>query len=184
MERIQKALEQAAQQRKAKRGQTPANNSSAAGAEAATGGNGIIAPPGHDSTSELYHVKYTQTKVVDIPQDVFLRNRIISAVPQHELKDAYRMRRTRVLQSMRSNNWTSLAVTGPASDCGKTLTAINLAVSLAMEVTNTVLLIDLDLRKPSIHNYFEYEPEYGISDYLLNDVPIDEIMFSPGIDRL
>jgi len=183
MERIQKALEQAAQQRKAKREQSgvlPGRHGHEQGAT--SNGSGVEAD--HGSTSALYHVEYTQTKVVNIPEDVFLNNRIISAVPQHELKDSYRMLRTRVLQSMRSNGWNSLAITGPASGCGKTLTAINLAVSLAMEVTNTVLLLDLDLRKPSISRYFEYEPEYGISDYLLNDVPINEIMFSPGIERL
>ena len=72
---------------------------------------------------------------------------------------------------MRENNWTSVAVTGPATGCGKTLTAINLAISLAMEVTHTVLLVDLDLRRPSIHEYFGYQPEAGLSDYLLHDVP-------------
>lgn len=179
MERIQKALQQAAKQRKAKQGQSANRDHGHA-----SGGNGVAGEPDYGSTGALYHVQYTQTKVVDVPEEVFLNNRVISAVPQHEYKDAYRMLRTRVLQSMRSNNWNSLAVTGPASGCGKTLTAINLAVSLAMEVTHTVLLIDLDLRKPSIHTYFDYEPEHGISDFLLNDVPINEIMFSPGIERL
>jgi capsular exopolysaccharide synthesis family protein len=53
-----------------------------------------------------------------------------------------------------------------------------------MEVTHTVLLVDLDLRKPSIHEYFGHQPQYGLSDYLFNDVAISEILFSPSIDRL
>jgi capsular exopolysaccharide synthesis family protein len=162
MERIQKALEQAAKERQGLVGKRPL-------AAQQTG---------------IYKVEYTHTKVVPIPEKVFRDNRIIAAVPQHELKDAYRMLRTRVLQAMRSNNWNSVAITGPASGCGKTLTAINLAVSLAMEVTQTVLLVDLDLRKPSVHRYLEYQPEFGISDYLFDDVPIEKVMFSPGIDRL
>jgi capsular exopolysaccharide synthesis family protein len=162
MERIQRALEQASRER--------------AGAESATGAL--------DTQTEIYKVQYSQTKVVEVSEDVFRKNRIISAVPQHDMKDAYRMLRTRVLQGMRGNNWNSLAVTGPASGCGKTLTAINLAVSLAMEVTSTVVLVDLDLRNPSIHKYFDYEPEYGISDYLYDDVPIEKILFSPSVDRL
>jgi capsular exopolysaccharide synthesis family protein len=100
------------------------------------------------------------------------------------MKDAYRMLRTRVLQTMRENNWTSIAVTGPASGCGKTLTAINLAISLAMEVTHTVQLVDLDLRKPSVHRHFNYTPEVGLGDYLKRDVPIQQIMFTPSIERL
>ncbi len=129
-------------------------------------------------------VRYTMTRMVEVSQQTFLDNRIISALPQHQYKDAYRMLRTRVLQTMRNNGWTSVAVTGPASGCGKTLTAINLAISLAMEVTHTVLLVDLDLRNPTIHEYFGYQPELGLSDYLTTDIPLYQLLFNPGIERL
>lgn len=167
MERIRKALEQAGRDRAQNFGEAR---------PAASGGT----PQPDISTG----VRYTFTKVVDVPERVLVENRLIAGVPNHEFKDAYRMLRTRVLQSMRENNWTSVAVTGPATGCGKTLTAINLAISLAMEVTHTVLLVDLDLRKPSVHEYFGYTPEYGLSDYLLGNVPIQQILFSPGIERL
>lgn len=129
-------------------------------------------------------VRYTMTRMVEVPEQLLLENRLIAALPGHKHRDAYRMLRTRVLQTMRNNGWTSVAVTGPATGCGKTLTAINLAISLAMEVSNTVLLVDLDLRRPTVHEYFGYVPEYGLSDYLLHDVPIHQILFAPGIDRL
>jgi capsular exopolysaccharide synthesis family protein len=165
MERIRKALEQASRDRAQSFGE--ARPRSAPGASDLTTG-----------------VRYTYTKMVEVPERVLVDHRLIAAVPGHEFKDAYRMLRTRVLQSMRENNWTSIAVTGPASGCGKTLTAINLAISLAMDVTHTVLLVDLDLRKPSIHEYFDYHPEYGLCDYLLRDVPIQQILFTPAIERL
>ncbi len=129
-------------------------------------------------------VRYTMTKMVEVSPKTLLDNRIIAALPEHKFKDAYRMMRTRVLQTMRNNGWTSVAVTGPASGCGKTLTAINLAVSLAMEVTHTVLLVDLDLRRPTVHKYFGYEPELGLSDYLTGDIPLHQLLFTPSIDRL
>mgnify|MGYP001209288124 CR=1 FL=1 len=129
-------------------------------------------------------VRYTMTKTVEVSPQTLLENRIIAALPEHQFKDAYRMLRTRVLQTMRGNGWTSVAVTGPASGCGKTTTAINLAVSLAMEVTNSVLLVDLDLRRPTIHKYFGHEPELGLSDYLLGNVPLHQTLFTPAIDRL
>ncbi len=129
-------------------------------------------------------VRYTMTKMVEVSDQTFLNNRIIAALPEHKFKDAYKMLRTRVLQTMRNNGWTSVAITGPASGCGKTLTAINLAVSLAMEVTHTVLLVDLDLRNPTIHDYFGYQPELGLSDYLTTDIPLYKLLFNPGIERL
>lgn len=169
MERIRKALEQATRDRA---------QSVTAGVPDAAGRTG-----GHPADLST-GLRYTYTKVVEVPQSVLSEKRLIAAVPGHEMKDAYRMLRTRVLQSLRENNWTSVAVTGPASGCGKTLTAINLAISLAMEVTHTVLLVDLDLRKPSIHEYFGYQPEFGLSDYLLRDVPVHKILFTPSIERL
>ncbi len=168
MERIRKALEQASRER-AETGATD------------TGRFPRFNVSEPDLTAGM---KYTHTRVVEVPKALLLERRVIAAVPEHELRDSYRMLRTRVLQTMREKGWNSLAVTGPASGCGKTLTAINLAVSLAMEVTSTVLLVDLDLRKPSIHEYFGYQPEFGISDYLFNDVKISEMLFSPAIDRL
>jgi capsular exopolysaccharide synthesis family protein len=165
MERIRKALEQAGRERAKSTGETGPMS----------GGT-----PADISTG----VRYTYTKVVEVPRQVLMDKRLIAAIPGHEYKDAYRMLRTRVLQSMRENQWTSVAITGPATGCGKTMTAINLAISLAMEVTHTVLLVDLDLRKPSVHEYFGYKPEVGLSDYLLHDVPIHQILFTPSIERL
>lgn len=171
MERIRKALEHANRER----GQSPLP--APAGGRSADVDSG---KPADLSTG----LRYTYTRVVEVPPQVLLDNRLIAAIPGHEHKDAYRMLRTRVLQAMRENRWTSLAITGPASGCGKTLTAINLAISLAMEVNHTVLLVDLDLRKPSVHEYFGYRPESGLSDYLLHDVPIRQMLFTPSIERL
>ena len=85
---------------------------------------------------------------------------------------------------MRENKWNTLAITSPNPGNGKTLTAVNLAISLANEANQTVLLVDLDLRSPGIHSLFAHQPEKGISEYLTSDTPLSEILFNPGIDRL
>src|SRR3984957_5630698 len=56
--------------------------------------------------------------------------------------------RTEVLRSMDLKGWKTLAVTSPTPSCGKTLTAINLALSMARQPERQVLLADMDLRKP------------------------------------
>jgi capsular exopolysaccharide synthesis family protein len=83
-----------------------------------------------------------------------------------------------------ANQWNSLAITSPNEGCGKTLTSINLAINLAREVNHTVLLVDLDLRRPSIQSYFFEKKQPGISEYLDNDMELSEILFNPGIERL
>jgi len=171
MEHIRKALEQAEKDRaEAKSQQRPAVTPTSDGRASPDKGPA--------------KVQYQSTKVVEVPEAVFEKNRLIAALSGHELADSYSMLRTRVLQQMSANKWNTLALTSPATGHGKTLTAINLAISLAREVNHTVLLADLDLRNPSVHEYFNYQPTTGLSDYLQNDVPLSEVLFSPGIERL
>jgi protein-tyrosine kinase len=63
---------------------------------------------------------------------------------------SFDMLRTEVLRSMDLKGWKTLAVTSPTPNCGKTLTAINLALSIARQPERRVLLVDLDLRRPRI----------------------------------
>lgn len=58
--------------------------------------------------------------------------------------------RTEVMRSMDLKGWKTLAVTSPTPGCGKTLTAVNLALSLARQPEREVFLADLDLRKPHV----------------------------------
>jgi protein-tyrosine kinase len=62
----------------------------------------------------------------------------------------YDMLRTQILQSMALNDWKILGVTSPTPDCGKTLTAINLALCIARQPNQSVALVDMDLRKPQL----------------------------------
>jgi protein-tyrosine kinase len=63
---------------------------------------------------------------------------------------SFDMLRTEVLQSMDVKGWKTLAITSPTPSCGKTLTAINLALSMARQPERRVFLVDLDLRKPNV----------------------------------
>jgi capsular exopolysaccharide synthesis family protein len=177
MEHIRKALEQAEKDRAEARSGSEQAPHPAFNAERET-------TPANPPVEQTVSVSYDRTKNLAVAPEVFERNRLVAALPDHELTDTYRMLRTRVLQQMKGNHWNALAMTSPATGSGKTTTAINLAISLARDVTTTVLLVDLDLRSPSVHKYFDYEPEAGIGDYLHGDAAIEDMLFSPGIDRL
>jgi protein-tyrosine kinase len=76
--------------------------------------------------------------------------RIIAHNSADARSKAFDMLRTQVLQAMDQKNWQFLAVTSPTVGCGKTVTAINLALSIARQPERSVLLVDLDLRRPQV----------------------------------
>ena len=75
-------------------------------------------------------------------------------------------------------------VTSPLPGEGKTLTAVNLAFTFAREFKHTVLLVDCDLRRQQVHRMLGYDSDKGIIDYLLRDVPMNELIVWPGIEKL
>ena len=134
--------------------------------------------------SETDQIHYSETRIFKPNLNLLANNRVLTHKADEGVDSAYRMLRTRILQRLVANDWNSLAVTSPGPDQGKTLTAINLAISLAREVNYTVLLVDFDLKKPSIHKTLGIKPEAGISDFLMHDKPLSEILINPGIERL
>jgi protein-tyrosine kinase len=78
----------------------------------------------------------------------------------------YDMLRTQVLQEMDKHSWQFLAVTSPTMGCGKTVTACNLATSIARLAERPVLLVDMDMRKPMVADYLGLETNSGILSVL------------------
>ncbi|MEW8625378.1 MAG: CpsD/CapB family tyrosine-protein kinase [Candidatus Thiodiazotropha sp.] len=133
---------------------------------------------------DLENINYTKTKKIKVSEELLRNKRIIIGEIKDEISDEYKVLRTQVIQLMKKNNWSTLAISSPREGCGKTLTSINLSISIARDVNQSVLLVDMDLRRPNIHKYFFTQEELGISDYLINEKNLDGILFNPGIDRL
>ena len=171
MERIKQALERARAER--------TGQSAAVAVEVDT----AATPPAEEIPAE--QVTYSQTRHMAVSAPELRAKRVVSGFDPCEFTDAYKMLRTQVLQRLNENNWNVLAVTSPGTGEGKTLTALNLAVSLAMEVNYTVLLVDANLRHPSLHEHLGLPGSPGLSDYLSKDTPLTELFVHPkGIDHL
>jgi protein-tyrosine kinase len=78
----------------------------------------------------------------------------------------------------------TMMVTSSDMGEGKSIVATNLAVALSNELDYTVLLVDADLRNPSIHKYFGIEQEHGLNDYLSGKVKLRDIFIKTGIGKL
>lgn len=77
-----------------------------------------------------------------------------------------------------------LMVTSSVGGEGKSLTSLNLALSLAQEFDHTVLLVDADIRKPSIHSFLGIENSVGLTDCLLDGVEVKDALIQTGIGKL
>lgn len=78
----------------------------------------------------------------------------------------------------------TLMVTSAVPNEGKSITALNLAISLAEEYDHTVLLIDSDLRRPSVHRYLDMEQRQGFAECLLGEANIGDTIIPTGIGKL
>src|SRR5215216_2495672 len=99
-------------------------------------------------------IVYTSTRSVTIPLSVLRHRRVMAAYDKGPFVDAFKILRTQIMQRLRENDWNVVGVTSPGHGEGKTFTAVNLAVCLAMEAAQTVLLVDANLRNPSVHEVF------------------------------
>lgn len=129
-------------------------------------------------------ITYTQTRRLRVEHDFLREQRLISSIQDERIIDSYKLLRTRVMRRLQQNNWKTLGVTSAREDEGKTLTAVNLGMSIALKLDQTVLIVDADLRRPSVHNLFGIQPEYGLRDHLESGVPVDDLLVNPGIDRI
>ena len=93
--------------------------------------------------------------------DYLLGRRIVSHNGADQRSRPYDMLRTQVLRSMSANRWTILGVTSPTAGCGKTVTAINLALSIARHRDQSAVLVDMDLQKPRVAEYLGLSPPEG-----------------------
>lgn len=108
-------------------------------------------------------------------------SRIISAIDDRLAKSAYDVLRTRVLHRLRSNSWSSLLITSPGPGEGKTLTSSNLAISISRDVNQSILLVDLDLRRSSVAKCLgiQHDIKAGVGDFLQGNAKIEDIIYSP-----
>lgn len=99
---------------------------------------------------------------------------------------AFRMLRTQLLQRVRQHRARAIGIVSAADGEGKTITSVNLALSLAVEPNQTVLLVDLDLRQPSVASTLKLSVERGLESWFAGSAgTIEELTYAvEGFQRL
>jgi Mrp family chromosome partitioning ATPase len=145
--------------------------------------------PGETNVAVVAELRDTpaayRTPSIDVDPLVLERERILPAGAGGPHGPAYKLLRTQALKRIEQLGATSLAVVSPCANDGKTLTAINLAIAIAATTGRTALLVDFDLRNPSLARRFGFEPTIGVEECLEARRPVHEALVKiAGYDRL
>jgi len=126
-----------------------------------------------------------RTPSVNVSPALLERERILPPGAGGAHGAAYKLLRTQALKRLSLLGANTLAVISPSSADGKTLTAINLAIAIAATTGRTALVVDFDLRNPSLHRRFGFEPTVGVEECLETRRPIHEALVKiAGYERL
>ena len=115
-----------------------------------------------------------------IPKDVPVLHRTTGINPDAE---AYRILRTNLEFNRRSPDVNCLSVVSGGAGEGKSTTLVNLAYVCAQAGYNT-LIIDADLRRPSMHTFFDASSTTGLSTYLTSTMPLEEAVMQTPVPNL
>lgn len=115
--------------------------------------------------------------VLKVDRNHLEASRIVSTQVGNPQAAAFDMLRTKVLQEMEEQDWQVLVMTSPSVGCGKTMSCINLALSIARQPDRNVCLVDLDFRKPKVAFTLGVTPEYDISNVIKGEADLDDALF-------
>ena len=104
--------------------------------------------------------------------------------PHSVATEQYRILRSRIIGFCEQRNVRTLLVTSSIPGEGKSTVASNLAVAIANGINDHALLIDSDLRKPTIHNSFSLKNNLGLSNYLTTSLPLTQTLHKSTIGKL
>lgn len=128
--------------------------------------------------------EYDISHKVEINFQTAEANRCLCLLSDNEALEYYKVLRAQIQQRAVANNWNTIMITSPQPGEGKTLTGVNLALTMAREFSQTVMLVDADLKSQNIHKYLGYSHSIGLVDYLDGDIPLSDVIVWPGVEKL
>lgn len=149
---------------------------------------GLIVPAAFVVVKELMNVKIMTNrdaeKYAAFPLIGMIRHTksvdpfIVSSNPRSSFTEMFRIIRTRIEFITQRKSDITIMVTSSESGDGKTYFSLNLACVYALASPRT-LLVDLDIRKPSLHSRLGFDACQGITNYLIGQCSLSEILIRP-----
>jgi capsular exopolysaccharide synthesis family protein len=127
------------------------------------GGSTTAAAPAATDAIESYSVRLSSLLVAGL-------------APKSAAAEQYRQLRTRLSHGDGANTLRTVLVTSPQKGEGKSVTSANLALTMAQELQRRVVIVEADLRKPSMQQLFGLPPGPGLTDYLSGAAELKDVM--------
>lgn len=143
-----------------------------------------VTRPRDEETMGWVSPSYNISRSVELVPEKVIENRCVAFSGQAPELEAYRVLRTRIMRRIGTDGGNTIMVTSAIPGEGKTLTSINLAMTFAREFSQTVLLVDCDLRRQRIHQMLGYESGKGLADYFIDAEPLQNLIVWPGIEKM
>lgn len=140
--------------------------------------------PSSHSHPELGDISYTHTRVFKPSLPHLQKHRIVAYNKNDAMSMNFDLLRTQVLHKMKENGWLTLAITSPNPEAGKSVVAINLAMSIAQQPSKTAMLVDFDLRRPKIGIYLGLPMEHSLNELLNGTAELAEVLVNPDMPKL
>jgi protein-tyrosine kinase len=154
----------------------------------AAANNGAAEPVRPESDSALgtgRQLVAARARVVPLDREMLTERRVILPDATGAAAHAYRMLRGQLLRQARAHKLRVIGVVSAVDGEGKTLTAVNLAFSLAAEPNQTALLVDLDLCKPGVAQLLWLGAERGLDGWFGGEAALADLFIRfEGIERL
>lgn len=112
------------------------------------------------------------------------KNLITILKPKTFEAEQFRMLKSHLLFPASGESPRSVLVTSAVPGEGKSFVAANLAISIAQSINEYVLLVDCDIRKPTLHKIFGFDDTIGLSEYLSDSVPLPSLFLKTNINKL
>ncbi|MDP3940235.1 MAG: CpsD/CapB family tyrosine-protein kinase [Deltaproteobacteria bacterium] len=137
-----------------------------------------------DAFRTMWRLVRTRGRMETNDEFADVKRRIIQFDPYSPAAEQYRAIRTRIELLNEKGECRTLAVMSALPDEGKTMTAINLSLVMAMSVNRRVLLVDCDLRTPRVHSTLEIPVDAGLSEVLRGEVSLEKALYEMPKENL
>ena len=127
---------------------------------------------------------HTVSRPVVLDPEWLAENRCVGFFPEAPELEPYRVLRTHILQAAGERGGNTVMITSALPLEGKTLTAVNLALTFSKAYLETALLVDCDLKQQRVRETLGFESDKGLGDYLAGSCAVSEMVVWPGVEKL